>query len=311
MRALLTLGAFAAIYLIWGSTYLAIRVAIETIPPLLMTAGRAVIAGAILLAATWVRRGALPGRREMAETGFVGVLLVVGGNGGVALAERTVASSVAALAVATVPLWVTLVEALAGRRPEAERLGGLALALAGVIVLSWPAEGDSIDPFGLALLMGAALSWSLGSTLSRHAGRRVSLMSLTGIQLLTGGMVLAAISVISGEASTFDPGSLSRSSALAVVYLIVFGSLVAFSAYTYLLGVTLPSRVATYAFVNPLVAVALGTLVGGEVITPRIATAATLILLGVLAATIAPLATIRRLVIPRAGVHLRAPGRPT
>ncbi len=287
--AFMTLAAFAAVYLIWGSTYLAIRVAIDTIPPLLMTGIRALAAGSVLLAIGWLRSRTLPSGRALRDAVALGVLLVACGNGGVAWAERTVPSGVAALVVATIPLWVAGIEWLSGARPRPGRFAGLALGATGVAVLVAPVRtADAVDPLGAVVLVLAALAWSVGTVRGRSSHHGGSLAATVGAQLLAGGVVLLATGYATGEANALRLEQVSAASVLAVAYLVVFGSLVAFSAYTYLLRVTTPGRAATYAFVNPLVAVLLGSVFAGEVLSGRIVVASGLILLGVLACLASP-----------------------
>lgn len=281
-RRTLLLAAYAAVYVIWGSTYLAIRVGIDTLPPFGMGATRFLAAGALLYA--WARwRGApRPTRAEWAAAAVVGALLLLVGNGAVTWAEQRVASGVAALLIATEPLWIVL---LGWARPDGARPGratvaGLALGLAGVAVLVAPAGAAGggapnahVDLLGAAVVVLGALSWAVGSVWSGRRRLPASAPLASGMQMLAGGAMFAAVSAAVGEPARFDPAAVSAASAGAVAYLVVFGSLVAFSAYAWLLTVEPPTRVATYAFVNPAVAVLLGWAAGGEPLTARIAVA--------------------------------------
>ena len=284
------LAAFAAIYLIWGSTYLAIRFAIETMPPFLMAGTRFLIAGAILYA--WaLRRGVTPPTPiQWRAAAVIGGLLMLGGNGGVVWAEQRVPSSLAALMVATVPLWMALLNWAwqNGPRPEG-RLGlGLGLGFAGILLLIGPSElmgSQRIDLAGAAALLISTLSWATGSLYSRRAPLPTAPLLAPAMQMLGGGALMAIVSALLGEWSRVDWGAISLRSLLAYSYLIAFGSLIAFSAYVWLLRVTTPARVATYAYVNPLIAVILGWALGGEPLTPRTVLAAAVIIAAVVAIT--------------------------
>jgi drug/metabolite transporter (DMT)-like permease len=278
--------AFAAIYVIWGSTYLAIRFAIETIPPLMMAAVRFLIAGSLLYA--WVRaRGiAAPTRDEWRATAIVGGLMLLGGNGAVVWAEQRVPSGVTALLVALVPLWMVLLEwrRRGGTRPDAGTVAGLALGLGGLAILVGPEQvlgGGHVDHLGAVVLALGTLSWAAGSLYSRHAHLPASPMLATAMEMLGGGVLLLLAAGARGEWARVDPGAVSLRSALAVGYLIVFGSLVGFTAYIWLLRATTPARVSTYAYVNPVVAMVLGWALAGEPLTPRTLVAAAIIIAAV------------------------------
>jgi len=284
--AAMVLAAFAAVYVLWGSTYLAIRVAIESLPPLLMASTRFLAAGAILYAVMRLRGEPAPTRAQWRNTAIVGTLLLLGGNGGVVMAERTVPSGVAALLVATVPLWMVVMEWLrpAGTRPTGRTLIGLAVGFVGMIVLVGPAGlagGASVDPLGAGLLLMGSLSWAAGSTFARGAALPKSALLATAMEMLCGGAALLLAGAARGELATMDPSAFTTESVLALLYLVVFGSLVGFSAYVWLLGVTSAARVSTYAYVNPVVAVMLGWAILDEPITPRVMAAAAVIILAV------------------------------
>jgi drug/metabolite transporter (DMT)-like permease len=285
-------AAFAAVYLVWGSTYLAIRFAIETLPPFLMAGVRFLTAGAILY--LWARwRGApAPEPRHWRPAAIVGGFLLLGGNGGVVWAEQRVASGLAALLVATVPLWIVLFSALGpgGRRPGARVLVGVALGLVGMALLVGPGEiagGPGADPLGAAVLVLASVSWAIGSLYSRRAPLPSSPLVATAMEMLAGGALLVLAGLASGEAARLDLAAASPRSLLAFGYLVALGSLVGFTAYVWLLRVAAPARVATYAYVNPVVAVLLGWALAGEPLTPRILVAAAVIVAAVVAITTA------------------------
>jgi drug/metabolite transporter (DMT)-like permease len=290
MRARL-LTAFAAVYLVWGSTYLAIRFAVETLPPLLMAGSRFVISGAILLAWARFREGAAPPLRTEWRTGFIsGSLLLLGGNGGVAWAEQRVPSGVAALLVAVVPLWMVLLEWLrpGGHRPRVPVFIGVGLGLAGLALLVGPdaIKQGGTDAVGALALILASLSWAAGSLYIKWAPRAPSGISASGTQMIAGGLVLLVAGVVAREPSRLDLAHASTRSLLGFAYLVTIGSLIGFTAYLYLLAHTSAAKAATYAYVNPVVAVFLGWAIGHESVTSRTILAAAIILAGVAIITI-------------------------
>jgi drug/metabolite transporter (DMT)-like permease len=287
----LVIAAFAAVYTLWGSTYLAILFAIETLPPFLMASTRFLVAGGILYGVMRMRGDAAPSRVHWRAAFVVGTLLLLGGNGGVVWAEQRVPSGVAALLVAIVPCWMVLLEWLrrGGTRPTALVVAGLVLGTAGLAILVGPevfGEGR-VDRVGAAVLLVASFSWATGSIYSRNAPLPSSPLLTTGMQMLAGGACLAALGIVLGEPARIDFAGVSARSALALLYLIVFGSLIGYSAYIWLLRVSTPAKVATYAYVNPIVAVLLGWLLAGEALTGRMALAAAVIVSGVALITMA------------------------
>jgi drug/metabolite transporter (DMT)-like permease len=263
-------SALGAVYVIWGSTYLAIRVMVEDIPPLLGAGVRFLLAGAVLLAVLDARGAPATSprvpRAQVAAAGLVGLLLAAGGNGLVTVAERDVPSGLAALLVASVPLWVVVLRAgVARERIEGATLAGVALGFAGVAVLLLPgARPAGATAAGVLLVLVAALSWATGSFLSPRLTLPAHPLVNTGWQMLAGGVVLVVAGLASGEAGEVHVGSLSLASVAALLYLIVAGSLVAYTAYAWLLQHAPLSQVSTYAYVNPLVAVVLGWAILGE-----------------------------------------------
>ena len=264
-------AALGAVYVIWGSTYLAIAIAVQTLPPLFSAGLRFCFAGLVLVAFIAVRRRLRVGREQLAAAATVGLLLIVGGNGFVVLAERTVPSGLTALIIASVPLWIVIFRRIAGDRIHASTFLGVAVGFAGVAFLVVPrGAGSAVDTGGLLLLLVATISWALGTFLApRLRMPRDGLLS-TGVQQLAGGIVLVVLGAAMGELAHLEPATWSTSSLLAMAYLVVFGSLVAFTAYSWLLQHAPVSLVATYAYVNPIVAVLLGALILAEPITPSI-----------------------------------------
>lgn len=287
----LVLSAFAAVYVIWGSTYLGIRIAIGSIPPLLMAGSRFLMAGVVLYLFMRLRGGPRPHATHWRNAAIIGALLLLVGNGAVSLAQKTVPSGIAALMVAATPLWVILIEWLrrGGTRPSLLILAGLAAGFAGValIVLTKDTTGQRlIDPIGTVLLLVAPLCWAAGSVFSRHASQTGSPLQDVAMQMIAGGTLLLLVGLALGEGQHFDPASITSASAIAFVYLMLFGSLIGYTAYAWLLQVSTPARVSTYAYVNPLVAVFLGRIVLNEPLPHTLVVAGALILAAVLLITV-------------------------
>lgn len=279
-------AAFAAVYIVWGSTYVAILFAIETLPPFLMAAARFLVAGSLILLWSLRRLERRPTLAEWKAATIVGGLLLLGGNGAVVWAEQTVPSSIAALLIAVTPAWMVLLDWLGhgSRRPGRRTVLGLALGFGGLALLLGPAAimgAGRIDVTGALVVVGGSLSWAIGSLYSRNAPRPPGAVLAIGMQMLAGGAFLLVLAVAVGEPARLDLAGVSLRSALAVAYLIVFGSIVAYTAYIWLLRVVSAARVATYAYVNPVVAVLLGWTLAGETLTPRMGVAAAVIVLGV------------------------------
>lgn len=293
-------AAFAAVYLIWGSTYLAIRVAVESLPPLLMAGARFVTAGVLMYAFLRWRGAARPTATHWRSATVVGALLLLGGNGLVVWAAQFVPSGVTALLVATVPLWMVVLNAVwpGGSRPRWREIAGLFIGFVGLIALVWPGlaalsdPSDSyfqrIDLAGAAALVLASLSWAIGSLHSRRAALPADPLLSTAMQMICGGALQALVGLTLGELGRFDLAAVSWRSGVAWVYLMVFGSWVAFSAYVWLLRVVSPAKAATYAYVNPAVAVLLGWLVLGEPLSVLTLAAMGLIVAAVVLITTTP-----------------------
>jgi drug/metabolite transporter (DMT)-like permease len=280
------LAAFAALYLIWGSTYLGILFAIQSIPPLLMAGSRFLLAGIILYAGARLS-GAPPSPRADWRTALiVGACLLLGGNGGVTLAEQYVPSGIAALLVATVPIYIALLSWLFGmsKRPSALTWAGLAGGFAGVGVLLGPAlrfsaAGESPHAWiGMTILLCSSLIWSAGSLYSRAAKNAPSPFLAAGQQMLCGGTLLLIAGIARGELQHFDPRLITTQSLVAFVYLIFVGGIIGYVSYAWLLRYCDPGKVATYAYVNPIVAVLLGALFAHETLSLRTLVAAGLII---------------------------------
>jgi drug/metabolite transporter (DMT)-like permease len=275
--------ALLVVYLVWGSTYLAIRVAIETLPGFTMAGVRFLVAGTLLYVWGRLRGGVPPSRPQWLRSTGIGALLLLGGNGGVVWAEHRIDSGVAALLIAIEPVWVALFAPwiLSTARASWRTAVGLGLGVAGVAALVLdPGGGDPtrVDPVGALAVVVSALAWALGSLWSVRADLPGSRAVAFGAQMLCGGALLLAAGALAGEWATIDPARFSARSLVALVYLVLFGSIAAFTAYGYLLRTTAPLIAATYAFVNPLVAVFLGWLVVGEALSRRLGVAALLIL---------------------------------
>jgi drug/metabolite transporter (DMT)-like permease len=273
--------AFGAVYLIWGSTYLAIAFAIRTIPPLLMAGGRFLVAGGGMYLWARLRGGQRPRLAQWGWAYFLGALFFLIGNGSVVWVEQRLPSGLVALIVAMVSVWTALIEWLRprGERPSGVVLTGILLGFLGVALLVLPGQvgGEHVDPAAVLLLMGSTFAWALASVLSRSADLPKSTTLVAGMEMLAGGILLTLASVAVGDWTRFDPAGITLKSGLSVLYLIVFGSLVTFTAFAWLLSVSTPNKVATAGYINPMVAVFLGWAFGGEALTAR-ALAASLII---------------------------------
>ena len=292
MSPMVLLG-FAAVYIVWGSTYLGIRVGVESFPPLILAGLRHLIAGLVLYPIFRWKTGIRPTAAHWRTATVAGALLLFVGNGGVCWAEQTVPSGIAALLVATVSLWLVIVDWLrpGGIRPVARVVAGLLLGFAGLVLLVGPAQlGGSgrVDPRGAGVLVFASLAWACGSLYSKHGGMPSSAMLGVAMQSLAGGVSLLIASLLTGEFHALHFATISLRSWLALGYLIVFGSGIGLSAYIYILQKSTAARVGTYAFVNPVVALFLGWLLIGETITLRTVLAAVVILSAVILVITAP-----------------------
>jgi drug/metabolite transporter (DMT)-like permease len=282
--------ALGAVYLIWGSTYLAIRFAIETIPPFLMAAVRYLTAGAMLYAWSRLRGAPRPSLVHWRSAVVLGALLLLLGNGGVVWSEQRLTSGMVALLICTEPLWIVLFVWTRDRvRPAGRVLLGMLLGLAGLVMLIRPSSTTGgIDLLGVAAMMVASAAWAWGSLYGQRAKLPSSPLLGTAMQMLGGGGLLLLLSAVTGEPARFHLAAVSAKSLLSLGYLIVFGALIAFTAYVWLLRVAPPVLVSTYAYVNPLVAVFLGWAIASEPITRGTLIAAAVILAGVVLISTAP-----------------------
>lgn len=280
--------ALITLYIVWGSTYFGIKVAIETIPPFFHAGIRFLVSGLILV--IWQRAvgSAMPTRNQWISTFIIGTLLLLGGNGLVAWAEQTIPSGIAALIIGSVPLFLVVMEAIRpnGVKPNWQAIVGLIIGFIGIFILVGPAEiagsETRLNPFGVIALLAACLFWAIGSIYSKSADLPKSSLMTTGAEMLMGSIGLFFISLITGELNGWNPAEVSTRSLIGLVYLITIGSIIGFGSYIWLLQNAPISLVATYAYVNPIVAVLLGYFFGNEILEPRI-WLATAIIIGAVA----------------------------
>ena len=276
--------AFASIYLIWGSTYLFMRFAVETLPPVAVAGVRYLTAGAILFAIAAWRSSPEPVKVPWIGHAIVGTLLTAG-NGSVALAVQRIPSGVAALLVAFTPCMMVLLEWWwqRGSRPSVGVVFGLIFGVTGMVVLVGPRAfgGEPIDTLGAGIVLFGSAAWAVGSVYARSLPRYTSAVRTSAIQMLAGGVVVTLIAIVVGDFGRFDPSTVSFKSVFSFAYLILIGSLVGYSSYMYLLGVTTAARASTYAFVNPVVAVILGAVFAAEPVSPRVLAAGAIIVVAV------------------------------
>ncbi|KQV04477.1 MULTISPECIES: EamA family transporter [unclassified Kitasatospora] len=260
-------GALAIVYVVWGSTYLAIRIAVETMPPFLSAAARFITAGLLLAGLVAWRQGPAALKvtpRQLASAGLVGLMLLLGGNGMVVLAEQDVPSGLAALLVAVVPLWLVLLRLTSGQRTSRSTLAGVLLGLLGLGVLTVPGLSGDVELVGVLLVIVATLSWAGGSFLTSRLPMPKNVFATSAYEMVIGGLGCLAVAALKGEPQALELADVSTRSWLALAALVVFGSLVAFTAYAWLLQNAPLPLVATYAYVNPVVAVLLGWLILAE-----------------------------------------------
>lgn len=294
------IAGFAAIYLIWGSTYLGIRIAVESMPPFLMASARFIVAGGIVLAFIALTRGFKATAKQWRDNAIVGGFLCLGGNGLVSWAEEKVPSGIATLIISAGPVFIVLMDwavhawskdSSRGTRPNALTFVGLALGFVGLAILVGPDVFSSgvngLDPWRVLGLLAATFLWGVGMMIMRYVREPAEPFTASGIQMITGSGWLLLVSLATGELGRFDPSAVTGRSVLAWVYLVVFGSLIGFSTFSWLMKHSTPAKVSTYAYVNPVVAVFLGWFVLHETVSPRIFVAAAIIIAGVALITVA------------------------
>ena len=285
------ISAFSAVYLIWGSSYLAIVWGLETVPPFMLGAARFLSAGAILYGIARARGPVSFSRVQLLNAAIVGALLPFFGNGSLIFAQQRIPSGIAALIVATVPLWMVVIQALVEKvRPGTQIWAGVTLGIAGLAILISARQGMSgaIHLPSALLLCGGAVAWAAGSIYSRRADLPESGIASTALTMLSAGVFFSLATMAAGEPRTFELSEVSVRSLVGLAYLSILGSVVAYSAYIWLLQATTPARVATYAYVNPMIAVVLGWAFANEPISIRTAIAAAVILGAVILITTAP-----------------------
>ena len=280
------IGAFLTVYIVWGSTYLAIRYAVRTMPPFFMAGTRFMTSGAMLYAWSRLRGEQKPTTTQWRDASVTGFLLLCCGNGAVAWAEQRVPSGLAALLVAIVPLWVVVLDWFRphGTRPRFRVVAGVVVGLIGLVVLVGPSTitgNGAVDGPAAVVLIAGSLAWAAGSVYNRYASHEASAVMSTGLQMLAGSILLMVVGFAVGEPGTLHPAHISSASWIGWLYLVTFGSLLGFTAYIYLLRAVSPAKASTYAYVNPVVAVFLGWAVAGESVTARTLLAAAIILGGV------------------------------
>jgi drug/metabolite transporter (DMT)-like permease len=284
--------AFFLIYFIWGSTYLAIRYAIETIPPFLMAGTRFTAAGLLMYGVLRIAGQPNPSARQWLQLAVVGTFLFLGGNGFVVWAEQFINSGLAALLVSTLPVWLILLDWLwaGGPRPTGAAMAGIALGILGTLILVDPVQlvGSNLYLPGAAMVVLASMLWAIGSIYSKKFRQPSSIFMSAACQMIGGGLSLLLTSLLLGETRGFDPAAVSAVSLGGFFYLMVFGSVIAISAYVWLLQNASASSVSTYAFVNPAVAILLGWLIADEEINAHILAGAAVILAGVFLVIRAP-----------------------
>ena len=277
---------FATVYILWGSTYLGIRFAIESIPPFLMGGSRFLISGFLLYGWARMRGAGKPTRQHWMAAFVIGLLLPFVGNGAVIWSEQHVPSGMVSLLVATTPVWMVLVDwaSPGGKRPTGAVIAGVVIGLIGLALLIGPSEilgGGRVDVLSATALMIGSICWAAGSVYSKHANQPSSPLLAIGMQMIAGGVLLSLLSISVGEPQRFDISQVTAKSAFWFVYLFVFGSMIGYTTYIWLLSKASPAKVSTYAYVNPLVAIVLGNVAAGEPITRRMLIAAATILGGV------------------------------
>ena len=283
----LVIAAFAAVYIIWGANYLAIRYAVETIPPFFMGGARFLFAGLMLYFVLRLSGTPAPSGVHWAHAAIAGALMLGIGNGALNWAQQKVPSSVAALLIAVTPLWFALLEWLRpkGKRPTVRTVVGLLIGFGGAALLATTRDNGQrsiVDPAGAAALMAASFCWACGSLYVRYTPRPESAILGGVLQMITGGGMLFVMGLFAGEAALFDVSKVSTRSIYGFSFLLLIGSTLGFTSYSWLLKASTPARISTYAYVNPVVALILGCTIGGETLTPRMLVAAGIVVVSVI-----------------------------
>jgi drug/metabolite transporter (DMT)-like permease len=303
-------AAFAALYVVWGSTYLAVAEAVRTMPPFLMMGTRSVAGGVILLLCARLAGGGMGTPRSWGRAAIYGAFFFVGCHGVLAYAQQRTPSGLAAVLLATIPFWIAALKAVlpGDERPTLETLSLLLPGLAGVGLIAWREIGAAgVSAGDILLLLGAAASWAVGTVLSERDAEPVSPAALSGMELVTGGLMLLMLSLALGETNEFDPAGVSLVSFGGWLYLTIAGTVVAFGTYIWLLRQVSPTLVATYTFINPIIAVLLGWLVLGEQPTPWMIAGAALVIASVAGLLLARRRSGKAGAKPQAARHAAAP----
>jgi drug/metabolite transporter (DMT)-like permease len=285
-RTLKIVAAFLAIYVIWGTTFLGIRIAVETIPAFMMAGLRFLLAGGVMLPALLAGGGQFPKPVHWRSALIIGGLMLMGGIGLLSFAETRIPSGLAALVVTTIPIWIVLIEWLGfgGKRPDAQTFVGLGIGFGGAALLFAPAlkgAANSADLGGMGIVLAGAVLFAAGSAYSRRAPQPADSRIGTAAEMLAGGALLLIVSLLTGEVGHFDPAGVSIRSMLALGYLILFGSIVGYTAFLWLLKTVEPAQAGTNFYVNPVIAVLVGWLVANESVSFQTVIAAGVILTGV------------------------------
>ena len=286
----LLLVAFALVYTIWGSSYLGIHFAIQTLPPFLMTSMRFLLSGAALIGWARVRGAPWPTLRQWRYSAIIGAMLFLVNNAGIVWAEsHGIPTGVAAVLIATLPMWMVVLTWLkpGGTYPGHLVIAGMVIGFVGIILLARPEQGSSLNPLGVASLLIAAFAWAYGSLYAKTAPLPKSQTLSTGAQLFCGGALQFVLSILTGELPQFHPAQVSTLSWLSMIYLAIVSSIIAYSAFVWLMKVSTPARVSTYAYVNPVIAVLLGWQLAGEQITAQTMIATAIIIVGVILINVA------------------------
>lgn len=282
-QRILLLLSFASVYIIWGSTYLAVRFAVTSISPFLLSSFRFLTAGTILLLIAKLTKAEIPSKTEVKNAGIIGILLLVTGNAGVIWAAQYTPSSITALIITIEPVWVVLLLWFKSKhnKPTPVIWLGIALGLVGIVTLIGPSNLEhlkGLNPWAITAIVFSSISWAVGSIYSLQLRMPKSAFMSTGIQMFSASAVMFIVASLLGEWGTFHPASITSTSFIAFMYLVVFGSLIGFTSYGYLVKHASPTAAATHAYVNPVIAVLLGWWIGKEIITSETILAAILII---------------------------------